>query len=180
MKQAIATVARFVVVQPCCRPLRRCRCWAIAGNSHCAPIVLPWRFPETFKKRFAARSVTKSKEFQLRAWLPKSSEKYRIFLIFMQKCVVLLSTIDVFRFLEPPGGPDDHMKSGWPKKGLKNFAFLILFLAAESVASKAEFRSRRFVCTGSEFFPKHIVLPAREDSFQLQEIIGGPPGGHGC
>ena len=130
MKQAIATVARFVVVQPCCRPLRRCRCWAIAGNSHCAPIVLPWRFPETFKKRFAARSVTKSKEFQLRAWLPKSSEKYRVFLIFMQKCVVLLSKIDVFRFLEPPGGPDDHMKSGWPKKVLKSLAFLILFFGS--------------------------------------------------
>ena len=45
------------------------------------------------------------------------------------------------------------------------------------MASKGELRSRRFVCTGSKFLSKHSVSPRREESFQLQEIKDGPPGG---
>ena len=52
-------------------------------------------------------------------------------------------------------------------------------MAAKFVASKAEFVRRGFVCTGSEFIPKHNVSRRREESFQLQEIRGGPPGGRG-
>ena len=50
-------------------------------------------------------------------------------------------------------------------------------MAAEFVASKAEFVTGCFVCTGSEIFPKHSVSRRREARFQLQEIKGGPPGG---
>ena len=52
-------------------------------------------------------------------------------------------------------------------------------LPPKFVTRKAEFRSRRFVCTGSDFSPKHSVSRRREESFQLQEIRGGPPGGQG-
>ena len=69
--------------------------------------------------------------------------------------------------------------SSSPKKHRKTLSFWTLFLAAEFVASKAEFVTGCFVCTGSEFFPKHSVLRRREASFQLQEIRGGPPGGQG-
>ena len=54
-----------------------------------------------------------------------------------------------------------------------------MFLPPKLVTRKAEFRSRRFVCTGSELFPKHSVSRRREERFQLQEIRGDPPGGRG-
>ena len=63
------------------------------------------------------------------------------------------------------------------KKHWKTLSFWTLFLAAEFVASKAEFVTGCFVCTGSEFFPKHSVSRRREESFQLQEIRRGPLGG---
>ena len=50
-------------------------------------------------------------------------------------------------------------------------------MAAQFVASKAEFVSRGFVGTGSEFIPKHSVSRRREERFQLQEIRRGPLGG---
>ena len=72
---------------------------------------------------------------------------------------------------------DDHIHFEQPRKSLKNIELLSFFLAAQFVASKAEFVSRGFVCTGSEFIPKHSVSRRREESFQLQEIRRGPLGG---
>ena len=69
--------------------------------------------------------------------------------------------------------------SAGQKKRWKTLRFWYIFLAARAVACKVELRSRRFVCTGSEFFPKHSVSSRREASFQLQKIRGGPPHGRG-
>ena len=63
------------------------------------------------------------------------------------------------------------------QKIVEKLCIFEFFFAAQFVASKAEFVSRGFVCTGSEFIPKHSVSRRREESFQLQEIRRGPLGG---
>ena len=88
---------------------------------------------------------------------------------FTPKHSVLPRTIYVFGFWGQPGDLDDD---------IEHIEFLI-FLPPKFMTRKGEFRSRRFVCTGSELFPKHSVSRRREERFQLQESRGGPPGGRG-
>ena len=82
----------------------------------------------------------------------------------------------IFRAIRDPGWPYQFRAA--KKKHWNTLSFWSI-LAAEFVASKAEFVTGCFVCTGSEFFPKHSVSRRREASFQLQEIRGGLPGGQG-
>ena len=97
----------------------------------------------------------------------------------MRNIAFRLGKIDILCFSALSGMSFDHFKNWHRKKTLKNLAFLILFLTSGFTISESRSKSWCFVREGDDFFPKHIVSPAREDSFQLQEIFGGPLGARG-
>ena len=100
----------------------------------------------------------------------KSMQKHIVFLMFTPKHSVLLSKIDVLGFLEQPGDPNDDINFGQPNNIQKPYVFDTFCLPPQSVTRKAEFTSRRFVYTGSEFFPKHSASRRQEESSQLSLI----------